>query len=141
MYKHILFATDITDETNFLFRKVKEMRDCTNAKLSIVHVVEPIYAYSDMFYLAEDIEGKLMEEARKKLEKIAESVADKSAEQIIKVGSTKKIILEVAKNIGADLIICGSHGRHGLSLLLGSTANEISHGANCDVLTIRFPTP
>ena len=40
-------------------------------------------------------------------------------------------------DIAADLIVIGSHGRHGLALLLGSTANGVLHGAPCDVLAIR----
>jgi universal stress protein A len=36
-----------------------------------------------------------------------------------------------------DLVVVGSHGRHGLSLLLGSTANGVLHGAGCDVLAVR----
>ncbi|MCP4009678.1 MAG: universal stress protein, partial [Proteobacteria bacterium] len=31
----------------------------------------------------------------------------------------------------------GSHGRHGLGLLLGSTANGVLHLAQCDVLAVR----
>ncbi len=57
----------------------------------------------------------------------------------VEIGPPKSKILEIAENIAADLIICGSHGRHGLSLLLGSTANAILHGAKCDVLTVRLP--
>ena len=38
---------------------------------------------------------------------------------------------------GADIIVVGSHGRHGLALLLGSTANGVLHGASCDVLAVR----
>ncbi|MBA6354230.1 universal stress protein, partial [Colwellia sp. BRX9-1] len=38
-----------------------------------------------------------------------------------------------------DLIITGSHGVHGLQLLLGSTCNAILHGAKCDVLAVRYP--
>ncbi|TNF89176.1 MAG: universal stress protein, partial [Gammaproteobacteria bacterium] len=38
---------------------------------------------------------------------------------------------------GADVIVVGSHGRHGLALLLGSTANGVLHGATCDVLAVR----
>ena len=37
-----------------------------------------------------------------------------------------------------DLIVVGSHGRHGLALLLGSTANDVLHGAPCDVLAVRL---
>ncbi|MEO1899758.1 MAG: universal stress protein, partial [Methylococcales bacterium] len=37
-----------------------------------------------------------------------------------------------------DLIVVGSHGRHGLALLLGSTANGVLHHAVCDVLAVRL---
>jgi universal stress protein A len=44
-----------------------------------------------------------------------------------------------AEKIGAELIVVGSHGRHGLSrVMLGSTANGVLHGAKCDVLTVRI---
>ena len=43
----------------------------------------------------------------------------------------------MAEELGTDLIVVGSHGRHGLALLMGSTANGVLHGANCDVLAVR----
>ncbi len=46
-------------------------------------------------------------------------------------------IHRVAEELGADLIVVGSHGRHGLALLLGSTANGVLHGATTDVLAVR----
>jgi universal stress protein A len=60
-------------------------------------------------------------------------------EKIIKIefGSVKNEVLRVAEEIGADLIVIGSHGRHGLSRLLGSSTSGIVQGAECDVLTIR----
>ena len=48
---------------------------------------------------------------------------------------------KTAREQGADLIIVGSHGRHGLALLLGSTANGVLHGASCDVLAVRVGNP
>jgi len=44
----------------------------------------------------------------------------------------------VAGEIKADLIVVGSHGRHGLGLLLGSTASSVVHHAACDVLAVRL---
>jgi universal stress protein A len=34
-------------------------------------------------------------------------------------------------------VVVGSHGRHGLALLLGSTANGVLHGSPTDVLAVR----
>ena len=139
MYKHILFATDLTEDTDYLVQKVRSIRGLTNAKLSLVHVVEPLPGYSYAYLGIEDIEGQLIEEARQSMEKLGETLSVNKTDQHVEVGPTKTKILKIADDIGADLIVCGSHGRHGLSLLLGSTANAILHGAKCDVLTVRLP--
>jgi len=139
MYKHILFATDLTDETEYVINKVKTMCGYSSAKLSIVHVVEPLPGYSYAYLGIEDIEGQLLNEARQSMEKLAGRLNVAKDGQHVEVGPTKTKILKIADEVNADLIICGSHGRHGLSLLLGSTANAILHGAKCDVLTVRLP--
>jgi universal stress protein A len=43
----------------------------------------------------------------------------------------------LAKQIGADLIVLGSHGRWGLELLLGTTTDSVLGAADCDVLAVR----
>ena len=139
MYNHILLATDLTDDTDFIINKVRGMQDYTGAKLSLVHVVEPMPGYSYAYLGIEDIEGQLIDEARAALSKLATTLNVATANMFVEVGPTKSKILQVADNVNADLIICGSHGRHGLSLLLGSTANAILHSAKCDVMTIRLP--
>ena len=53
-------------------------------------------------------------------------------------GIPKQEIINVAEQQQVDLIVVGSHGRHGLALLLGSTANSILHTAKCDVLAVRL---
>jgi universal stress protein A len=139
MYKQILFATDLTEDTSYLIEKVRSILDYTHAQLSIIHVVEPLPGYSYAYLGIEDIEGQLIEEARQSIEKLSAKFNVDKKNQFVEVGPTKTKILKVADDLGADLIICGSHGRHGWSLLLGSTANAILHGAKCDVLTVRLP--
>lgn len=139
MYKHILFATDLSNESDFVISKVRTMRDYTNAKLSLIHVVEPMPGYSYAYLGIEDIEGQLIEESRTALAKLGDELSVNKKDQFVEVGPTKSKIQEIAESIGVDLIVCGSHGRHGLSLLLGSTANAILHGAKCDVLVVRLP--
>lgn len=139
MYKHILLATDLAEDSEYVITKVQAMVKLVNAKLSVVHVVEPLPGYSYAYLGIEDIESQLVDEARQALQKLGQRLAIPAAQQHVEIGPTKTKILDIAEEISADLIICGSHGRHGLSLLLGSTANAILHGAKCDVLTIRLP--
>ena len=61
-------------------------------------------------------------------------------QQHIVLGRPETEIHNVAEELDADVIVIGSHGRHGLALLLGSTANSVLHGAKCDVLAVRVGT-
>ena len=81
----------------------------------------------------------LLREARELLGELARRLEVEDAEKwVINAPSTKEGILGAARDHGADLIVVGSHGRHGLALLLGSTANAVLHGAPCDVLAVRI---
>ena len=73
---------------------------------------------------------------RKQLDCLAEAVGTGS-ERLVRHGHPAEQIHGVAKELGADLIVIGTHGRHGFALLLGSTANAVLHGARCDILAVR----
>jgi len=143
MYQHILFATDLLETNYFIEEKLEKLEKLTDAKISIIHVMEPLtYAYpvvaSTVFYNHQDIQNTLIENARKHLLEIRErlNIPDASVEAMI--GAVTFEILNYAKNNNVDLIVTGSHGKHGIKLLLGSTANGILHGAHCDVLAVRI---
>jgi len=67
-------------------------------------------------------------------------VVEYESARIVEIGVPKREIVRIAGEQGADLIVIGSHGRHGLQLLLGSTANGVLHLAKCDVLAVRVGT-
>lgn len=55
-----------------------------------------------------------------------------------RIGEPVKEILEVAREIGADMIVLGSHGRGAMGrLLIGSVSEAVLHGAACPVLVVR----
>ena len=56
-------------------------------------------------------------------------------------GQPRQEIHRMASEHGCDLIVTGSHGRHGLALLLGSTSNDLLHAAPCDVLAVHLKKP
>lgn len=56
-----------------------------------------------------------------------------------RIGSPVPEILGLAEEVGADLIICGSHGRGAMGrLLIGSVSESVLHGARCPVLIVRI---
>lgn len=141
MYKKVLFATDFDEVGISAAHKAKKIADENGAELIFVHVVEPIpaYAYPGFAGFAE-VELSIREQAEKELNAIADQLGVDAKHRLLEFGSTKNEVLRVAIENKVDLIVTGSHGKHGLALLLGSTANAILHGAECDVLIVRSDT-
>lgn len=140
MYKKVLFATDFDEVGIKAAHKAKKIADENGATLFLVHVVEPIpaYAYPGFAGFAE-VEVSIREQAEKELEALALELKIDTKHCLIEFGSVKNEILRIAEEKKIDLIVTGSHGKHGLALLLGSTANSILHAAECDVLIVRIP--
>jgi universal stress protein A len=137
-YKHVLLATDFSDDSDVVIKKAVELAKQMGARLSLLHVVEPLPGYGYAFVGSAEIELQLVEEARKQLAEMGEEFKVPKEDQHVEVGPTKVEINHVAEHLNVDLIVVGSHGRHGLGIILGSTANAVVHSAKCDVLTVRI---
>jgi universal stress protein A len=141
-YKHILLAVELEPESDeFLVKRTKELLADYQSKLTVIHAIEHNSNYGAAYGVMAgvDVEEMLVEETRKGMNTLVDHMNIKDSQHVIKVGSAKQVILDEAAAINADLIIVGSHGRHGVALLLGSTANATLHGAHCDVLAVRVP--
>jgi len=75
---------------------------------------------------------------------VLEAAAGSAEQQNVKVnthpreGEAADAILDVAEELGADLIVVGNKGMTGARrFLLGSVPNKISHHAPCGVLIAR----
>ena len=103
-------------------------------------MLEPIsIAYGGEFPVdLGDLHKELEKQAMSQLRELGQKLGVPEDRQYLEVGITEKEILRVAEDKGADLIVIGSHGRHGLALLLGSTANAVLHHAKIDVLAVRI---
>lgn len=139
-YQHILLATDFSNSSTHVVEKAKEIISDCSARVSLIHVVEYYqHEFNVDVYLPDlNLEQELIEQARNNLQQIAKQINQPDAPQFIEVGAPKHEIVRTADAQQCDLIILGSHGRHGLALLMGSTANGVLHHANCDVLAVRI---
>lgn len=140
-YTHMLLAIDLhpcCDKA--LLQHGLALAKEHGAKVTLIHAVEHLNAYgvAQAYPSVLEVEDKLVEDAKAELAKIKQEYKMQSVEAIVEVGSPKMIILDYAKEHNVDLIVLGSHGRHGLQLLLGSTANAVLHNAHCDVLAVRL---
>lgn len=141
-YQHILLAADFSEHGEAVAQKAHYLATKYNAKLSVIHIVDylPITdaAYGPVIPFDLDLNEELMNTAKKRLADMAKKLSIPADRQFLEMGSTAIEIVETAEEQHADLIVVGSHGRHGLALLLGSTANGVLHHAKCDVLAVRI---
>ncbi|MDP3845476.1 MAG: universal stress protein [Pseudomonas sp.] len=143
-YTHILVAIDLTAECHPVILRAQTLANSSNAKLSLINVVEPMaMAFAgDVPMDLSMLQQQQFEQARERVDSFAKAYPELSPEQCHLIyGQPRQEIHRLAKEQGCDLIVVGSHGRHGLALLLGSTANDVLHGAPCDVLAVRLKQP
>jgi nucleotide-binding universal stress UspA family protein len=112
-----------------------------NASLTLAYVAVPT-SYAGFEYGRSDYgyEADLRAGAEKELAKlVADEVrGEVNAESLVRSGSPVLEIVEIAKEIGADLIVISTHGRTGLKhVLLGSVAELVVRQAPCPVLVVR----
>lgn len=141
-YQHILVAVDFFEHDDIVISRAQTLADTYQAQLNIVHVVDSLpiidagYGVDIPYNL--DLTADLMAAAKARLDKLAEKLGVDEQHRWLETGSPQQEIISVAEQNNIDLIVVGSHGRHGLALLLGSTADGVLHHAPCDVLAVRL---
>lgn len=138
-YTKILVAIDLSEDSNLIFQRARAVASGTTADIHIIHVIEPLsFAYGgDIPMDFSGIQDEIYQQATQQLERFAERNGIDEAHRHIVMGRPEAEIHNLAQELQADLIVVGSHGRHGLALLMGSTANGVLHGAKRDVLAVR----
>ena len=138
-FKHILIAVDLTEDARSVAQKACALRTVFDSALSCTHVIEPLsLAYGgDVPMDLSTIQDQLQETAKIQLDEFAEALDIPSENRHLVYGRPETEIHSLAEELDVDLIVVGSHGRHGLALLLGSTANGVLQGSPCDVLAVR----
>lgn len=138
-YSHLLIAIDLSEDCNLVLQRASKLTKALSSKVTLVHVVEPLtMAFGgDVPMDLSLLQEQQTEQAQEKLTILAERhelLRENNCH--LRYGQPRQEIHLVAKEQGCDLIIVGSHGRHGLALLLGSTTNDLLSGAPCDVLAV-----
>ena len=140
VYKHVLVGLDLSPESGQVMRRARELLDDSDAQISLVHVQEPLsFAYGgDIPMDLGQLQVKLEEQARERLQALAAENGFERARCHVLIGQPAHEMHRFARENDVDLAVVGSYGRHGLTLIFGSTANGVLHGATCDVLAVRI---
>jgi universal stress protein A len=143
-YRHILASVDpCTDGAALVVARATRLSEAYQAKLTLVHMIDHFPVDRSNAMIAPEDQDPLAyehEQSRRRLQQVAAEagVGDSDIQVIATSTTASREIPELAKANGIDLIVTGSHGRHGLGRIIGSTADGLRHRSYCDVLVVRI---
>ena len=150
--KKILYATDLSKNSEYAFYFAVDMAKKHNAEIVIVHTVEPIseQAFGTRTDKALQDQQKIsVEVIRNRLQKFCEKVEEKNSlacvhlvsKMVVEVGYPAEEILKATDEEGCDVIILGSHGKGFLKhTFLGSVSRSVLERSRKPVFTIPLPS-
>ncbi|GKS68713.1 universal stress protein A [Nitrosomonas sp. PY1] len=141
-YKNILLAIEFSEHDEAITKKAKDLAEQLKAQLHIIHVLDnipmPDTPYGTVISLDESTHDALLEAEKSKLRHIGNHLGIAPSQCWMVWGNPQEEIIQLAVKLQIDLIVVGSHSRHGLAVLMGSTAKDILYHAQCDVLAIHL---
>jgi len=139
-YKKILACLDLTDGSERIAERARDLAGRCGAQIILLHVVEyvPVEPMGEALLPAVQIEGELVERATKRIAELAARTGLDAAERLVHAGNIKSEVVRIAQERGIDLIVLGSRERHGLSIMFNQTEDTVLHAAPCDVLAVRW---
>lgn len=142
----ILVATDFSDASDAALRYAKSLAAAYGATIHVLHVLEDLaaHAWTTEVYVAAlpGVHEEMERQARERLDAAltAEERDAYKAHLTLRTGSAFVEIVRHAREIKADLLVMGTHGRGAIAhMLLGSVAERVVRKAPCPVLTVRQP--
>lgn len=137
--KRILVPTDFSGHSTRALDYAVELAYKLDAKVHVLNVMGLQFAEYPIAITA-DMVDDLMEINRKTVADLIAARAGKAsfATPTFEVGDVRVAIEKAVRDLGADLIVMGTHGRTGLKrLVLGSVAEAVARSVACPVLLVR----
>jgi nucleotide-binding universal stress UspA family protein len=152
--KKILYATDLSKNSSYAFLFAADMAKKYNATIVILHAIEPIPTYAEIYVaMTDEMKRKQEEEMAEEIKKHLQDFCKKAEAQVgppcvelvskilIPRGHPPEEILNAADKEGCDAIVLGTHGKGFLAhTFLGSVSNAVLHRTRKPVFVIPLPS-
>ena len=138
----ILIAVDGSEYSQEAINTIPKVFNPETAEIKVLYVLAPISISAPpqmaRGYAPEmaEVEKQLPFDLNDSVQKLR--TAGFTANAVVEIGEVRTTILDFADSWEANMVVVGSHGRHGiLRLLLGSVAESVVRHAPCSVLVVR----
>jgi nucleotide-binding universal stress UspA family protein len=140
--KNILVPTDLSDGAEEALDYACELATKFGAKIHLLNVIGiPALGVPELgVALTSSLIDTIIADNQSSLDSLVEIKRSHAqfGDVLLRTGDARDVINQTAKEVDADLIVMGTHGRRGVSrALLGSVAETVVRTAPCPVLTVR----
>lgn len=144
MFEHILVPVDGSLTAALAISRAAAVAQAFNSTVTLIYVIDP-YAFTgvgtDLSYGQAEYLGAATAEAKDVLNaarQMFEAHGLEARSSVVEGHAVYRAILDAAEALDADLVVMGSHGRHGLEkLILGSVTAQVLSHAHLSVLVVR----
>jgi nucleotide-binding universal stress UspA family protein len=141
-FSKILVATDFGAESEAALKTAGTLARDLGASIHLLNVVrDPLLAVNtpDLYGIDWDqLRETVLDDSRRELQHAAASIPNSPVTCDVRFGRPAEAIAETAQEIGADLIVMGTHGRGAVGhFFIGSVAERVIRLASCPVITVR----
>jgi nucleotide-binding universal stress UspA family protein len=139
--KNILVPTDLSEGAEQALDYACELARGLGAQIHLLNVIGiPALGVPELgVALTASMIDDLVVGNQDALDRLARTHSAQIGQVMVRTGDARDVINQTATEIGADLIVMGTHGRRGISrALLGSVAENVVRTAPCAVLTVRL---
>lgn len=142
--RHILVALDFNPISEHALDYAVDLAEKIGARVTVLHVysLAVLMALDGEYLPTADSAAHKAADAQRQLDAALAVFAGRKAEiqGVLRVGEAAEEVCAQAKELGADLVVVGTHGRGVLGrALLGSVAQSVLHASPVPVLTVRGP--
>ena len=147
--RNILCPVDFSETSDLALNYAISLAQCFEANLMVLHVVAPpVTTLPGERFLGDFVQADMAALTGACRERVNSLLSETPCSDKIEIvpqivcGVPYLEITRMACEIGADMIVMGSHGRSALEhFLIGSTAERVVRKAHCPVLTVKKPRP
>ena len=141
--RNILVPTDLSEGAEEALDYACELATKFGAKVHLLNVIGvPAIGVPELgVALTSSVIDSIIRDNQAALERLAEAkkCAANIGEVLLRTGDARDVINQAAKDLGADLIVMGTHGRRGVARwMLGSVAERVARVAQTPVLLVHF---
>ena len=145
MFKNILCPTDLRERADIAIKKAVQIAHQFGSKITLLNIHEEFMDKEDRKMLRVSVDSmkekfrRIAFDSKEEMKAVIHKLHadDLEVDYLLHKGKPEKVIVEMAKNLGTDLIVICTDGRDSvMDFLSGTITEHVINASPCPVLVI-----